>query len=274
MNPTSLSDKLVVLITGTSSGIGQACAARLQQHGYRVFGTSRQPQPDNGSFTTMVMDVDDDASVQSGIDRIVQQTGRLDVVVNNAGITYAGAIEDTSIAEAQAQFETNFFGVLRVCRTALPVMRQQRSGTIVNISSLAGVIATPFHGVYSASKFALEGLTEALRIEVAPFNIHVVSIRPGDARTHSVANRRRTSASQTNPAYHARFNRAVSKMEHDETHGQSPEAIADTLERILDARAPRAHYVVGPFVETLAARVKPFIPGGLFQWFIAKYYDS
>lgn len=144
----------VVLITGASSGIGQACAQHLHRRGYRVFGTSRQPQPDNGSFTMTVIDVDDEASVRRGIDQIIQQTGRLDVVVNNAGIVFAGAIEDTSIEEAKAQFETNFFGMLRACRAVLPVMRQQRSGTIVNISSLAGVIATPFHGVYSASKLA------------------------------------------------------------------------------------------------------------------------
>jgi len=154
MTSTLSHDARVVLITGASSGIGQACAQHLHQRGYRVFGTSRKAQSPGGSFTPIQMDVDDDAPVQYAIDQIIQQTGRLDVVVNNAGITFAGAIEDTSIEEAQAQFETNLFGVLRVCRAALPVMHQQRSGTIVNISSLAGVIATPFHGIYSASKLA------------------------------------------------------------------------------------------------------------------------
>ena len=154
MTSTLSLDTRVVLITGASSGIGRACAQHLHQRGYHVFGTSRQPQPDNGSFTMIPMDVDDEASVRRGIDQIIQQTGRLDVVVNNAGITFAGAIEDTSIEEAQAQFETNLFGVLRVCRAALPIMRQQRLGIIVNIGSLAGTIGVPFHGLYAASKLA------------------------------------------------------------------------------------------------------------------------
>ena len=272
MTSTLSHDARVVLITGASSGIGQACAQHLHQRSYRVFGTSRQARPDNGSFTMIPMDVDDDASVQHAIDQIIQQTGRLDVVVNNAGITFAGAIEDTSIEEAQAQFETNLFGVLRVCRAALPIMRQQRSGIIVNIGSLAGTIGVPFHGLYAASKFALEGFTEALRSEVEPFGIQVVLIQPGDTRTNSIATRRRTAQSQNQSVYHDRCHAAVAQMESDEGNGQSPEVIARALERILHSRSPRLRYQVGPFIELLAVRAKPFIPGKLFQWFIEKYY--
>ena len=218
------------------------------------------------------MDVDDDASVQHAIDQIVRQTDRLDVVVNNAGIVFAGAIEDTSIEEAKAQFETNLFGVLRVCRAVLPIMRQQRSGTIVNISSLAGMIGVPFHGLYAASKSALEGLTEALRSEVEPFGIQVVLIQPGDTRTNSIATRRRTAQSQNQSVYHDRCHAAVAQMESDERNGQSPEVIARALERILNSRSPRLRYKVGPFIELLAVRAKPFVPGKLFQWFVEKYY--
>lgn len=139
--------KRIVLITGASSGIGRVCAAHLHRRGYRVFGTSRQPQAARAdSFEMIQMDVDSDASVGQGIDLIMQKEGRLDVVVNNAGFAIAGAIEDTSIEEAKAQFETNFFGVLRVCRAALPIMRQQRSGYVINIGSLAGLAGIPFQG--------------------------------------------------------------------------------------------------------------------------------
>lgn len=164
----------IVLITGASSGIGKACAQHLQERGYEVFGTSRQPQAkaadlsepgtgqSSGSLEMIEMDVNDDDSVNQAIGTVFKKAARLDVVVNNAGFGLAGAIEDTSTLEAKSQLETNFFGVLRVCRAVLPIMRRQGSGYIVNISSLAGLISVPFQGLYSASKFALEGLRKSV----------------------------------------------------------------------------------------------------------------
>ena len=134
----------VVLITGASSGIGQACARHLAERGYRVFGTSRRPQPGTEDpFEMIAMDVTDEDSVRQGLATVLARAGRLDVVVNNAGFGFGGAVEDTSIGEAQELFETNFFGTLRVCRAVLPHLRERRRGTIVNISSLAGLIASP-----------------------------------------------------------------------------------------------------------------------------------
>src|SRR5579872_2559800 len=177
-----MKENRVALVTGASSGIGRACAELLAARDFRVYGASRHPLP-GSSFESLPMDVRDEESVTAGIASIVQREGRLDVIVNNAGIAIAGAVEDTSVEEAKDQFDVNFFGALRVCRAVLPVLRDQRSGTIVNIGSIGGLIALPFQGLYSASKFALEGLSESLRLEVAPFGIHVVLIEPGDQQT-------------------------------------------------------------------------------------------
>jgi NAD(P)-dependent dehydrogenase (short-subunit alcohol dehydrogenase family) len=218
------------------------------------------------------MDVDSDESVQGGIALVYEREGRLDVVVNNAGCHFAGAIEDTSIEEAKAQFETDFFGVMRVCRAALPIMRAQRSGTIINISSIGGLLGMPFQGLYSASKHAVEGMSEALSMEVRPFGIRVVLVEPGDMRTGVTAARRRTAQSLANAAYQARFGSAMQVVEHDETHGASPDQVARLVERIIRSRSPRLRYIVGPFYETVSVVAKKVLPPRLFEWIIAKYY--
>lgn len=260
----------VVLITGASSGIGQLCATHLHQHGYRVYGTSRRAF--TAPYAMLCMDVDDDASVQRGLEQIVAEAGRLDAVVNNAGYSLVGAVEETSVAEAQAHFDTNFFGALRVCRAALPVMRQQRHGYVVNISSLGGEIGLPFQGIYSATKFALEGMTEALRLEVRPFGIHAVLIQPGDCAT-GLTTSRRSAAESLNSAYQPQFAATVKRMREDETRGGSPIAVAYLLERILKSRSPKPRYRVGPFIEQLAVIAKPNLPGKVFDWLMRQFYQ-
>jgi NAD(P)-dependent dehydrogenase (short-subunit alcohol dehydrogenase family) len=273
----------VVLITGASSGIGQACANHLHQRGYRVYGTSRRaPSPAaEGSaaeqghsvpFAMIQMDVDSDISVERGLDAVLESEGRLDIVVNSAGFGIAGSVEDTSIDEAKAQFETNFFGVLRVCRAVLPVMRRQRRGYIVNISSMAGVIGIPFQALYSASKFALEGMTEALRMEARPFGIHVVLIEPGDFHTQFTAHRRKTLESQRSSVYSERFDIALGVMEADETSGPPPDKIAYLLERIINTPSPRLRYPIGPMSERIAITLKKVLPPRLFEWGVMAYY--
>ncbi len=268
----------VILITGASSGIGKACARHLAERGYRVYGTSRKITGDdpveNGSVCMIWMDVNDDRSVISGIDRVLQDAGRLDVVVNNAGFGIAGAIEDTSIEEAKALFETNLFGVLRVCRAVLPKMRGQGSGTIVNISSLAGRIGLPYQGLYSATKFAVEGLTEALRMEAKPFGIKVVLIEPGDFRTGFTDNRVHTAASTEDSAYQERFQRTLRVAESDEEKGSSPEKIARLLYRILQDSSPKVRYSTGEVLQRAAAIIKGILPSKLFEWGLMKYYKA
>ncbi len=266
----------VILITGASSGIGKACARYMAEHGYRVYGTSRKITGDDpvedGSVRMVRMDVNDDRSVVSGIDRVLQDAGRLDVVVNNAGFGIAGAIEETSIEEVRALFETNLFGLLRVCQTVLPKMREQGSGIIVNISSLAGRIGLPYQGLYSATKFAVEGVTEALRMEVKPFGIKVALIEPGDFRTGFTDNRVYTAASKEDSAYQERFQRALKVAESDEEGGSSPERIARLLHRILQDSSPKVRYSTGEASQRVAAILKGILPSKLFEWGLMKYY--
>src|SRR5262245_34089783 len=180
-----MSDQRVVLITGASSGVGQSTARLLSQRGYRVFGTSRDParaEPISG-VELLSLDVRSDDSVQACVEAVFRRGGHLGVLSNNAGHELAGALEELSPDEARGQFETNFFGVVRMINAVLPFMRQRKAGQIVNVGSLSGLSPIPFLGMYSASKFALEGYTETLRQEVKPFGIRVSLTEAGFLRT-------------------------------------------------------------------------------------------
>lgn len=257
----------VVLVTGASSGIGKACAEHLAGRGFRVFGTQRRP-PDRGTGAVemIAMDVDDDASVARGIAAVVERAGRIDAVVNNAGHAITGAVEDTVIDEARAQLETNFFGVLRVCRAVLPLMRAQGGGHIVNISSLAGLLGLPFSGLYSASKFALEGMTESLRHEVRPFGIRVVLIEPGDFQSRLPQVRRTVSAAATNPAYQRAFAASKSQQDKDEAGAPTPEPVALLVERVLRDPSPALRYTVGMLGQRIVVPLKRLLPQRVFEW--------
>ena len=272
----------VVLITGASSGIGQACAEHLHRQGYRVYGTSRKaPWPSllhpseahpAESFVLLPLDVTQDSSVKQVVGAIWEHEGRLDVVVNNAGVALVGSVEDTSLEEAQAEFDTNFFGVLRVCRAVLPLMRQQQAGCIINISSIAATIGIPFQSVYSASKAALEGLTESLRMEVQPYGIRVVVVQPGDIDTGIAARRQKTEAVQGS-IYQERLDRALAVMEKDEMAGPPPETIAHLVEQIIETPHPRVRYIAAPLTEHGALALKKTLPSRVFEWALMKYYD-
>ncbi|MFN6565309.1 MAG: SDR family NAD(P)-dependent oxidoreductase [Nostoc sp. ChiSLP01] len=168
-----MTNQKVVLVTGASSGFGQLIAQKLAAVDYCVFGTSRKEHPPSQGVEMLRLDVTSDSSVQSCINGLVTRTKRIDVLVNNAGQIHASMIEETSLEQAKEIFETNFWGVVRVTNAVLPIMRQQRSGHIINMSSVAGLIGAPGQGFYSASKFALEGYSEALSVELDPFNIQV-----------------------------------------------------------------------------------------------------
>ena len=267
-----MSDKRVALVTGASSGIGRSCAELLAARGLRVYGASRLPQP-HAAFESLRMDVRKDASVDGAVAEIINREGRLDVVVNNAGIAIAGAVEDTSVEEAKDQFEVNFFGVLRVCRSVLPILREQRSGCIVNIGSIGGLVAIPYQGLYSASKFALEGLSESLRMEVRRFGVHVVLIEPGDHRTSITQNRRSTAASRSSRVYQDRFDRAIARMAADEQGGTDPGATARLLFRIINRSRPRLRYTVGPAAERGAVWLKRLMPYAVVEKAMSLYYS-
>lgn len=175
------------LVTGASSGIGEDTARKLQALGYVVYGAARRTDRLQALATDgirpLTMDVTDDASMTAGVDRILEETGRIDVLVNNAGYGSHGAIEDVPIDEARRQFEVNVFGLARLTQLVSPHMRAQGSGTIINISSIGGRLTTPLGGWYHATKYAVEALSDALRMELRPFGIDVVVVEPGAIRT-------------------------------------------------------------------------------------------
>jgi NAD(P)-dependent dehydrogenase (short-subunit alcohol dehydrogenase family) len=270
-------DSRVILITGGSSGLGAECVNYLASRGHRVYGTSRRaefPSNEGSSHDPLIipMDVCETASVEAAVAFILQREGRLDVLVNNAGIGHAGSIEDTSIEEGKAQLETNFFGVHRVCRSVLPVMRKQGAGMIVNISSIGGLITIPFQGFYCASKYALVALTESLRMEVKPFGIQVTLIEPGDFKTGLTANRVFAAASQNASAYADRQDAAIGALERDEQSGADPGDLAVLLAEIMDKKRVRPHYLAGMFFQKLAVWVKRVLPASVFEKLIMSYY--
>jgi len=257
-------DLKVVLVTGASSGIGQAIAHHLAARSWRVFGTSRIQTTAFDGIEMVPMDVDNDGSVERAVAVIVEKAGRLDAVVNNAGWALMGPIEDTPMADARAQMETNFFGVLRVCRAALPVMRQQRAGHIVNISSLGGMFGMPFSGIYSASKFAVEGLSESLRLETRRFGVRVVLIEPGDMRTQLPQRRRMVQALRHGSAYDESFARFQAKQSQDEAKAPTPDAVAALVERVLRDPRPAMRYSVGKWDQRMVVPLKRWLP---YRWF-------
>lgn len=263
----------VVLITGASSGIGLACANHLHSAAFRVYGTSRRPpgQFDCG-FSMIQVDVGDDESVGAAVDDIVSREGRLDAVINCAGYGLAGSIEDTSIEEAKAQFEPNFYGVMRMCRSVLPVMKDQKSGFIINIGSLAGQIGLPFQGIYSATKFALEGFSEALRLETRAYGVRTVLIEPGDYHTGFTDNRHISHLASGNSHYRKQFDTALAIMKSNEVGGPTPENIAALVFRILKKRSPRLRYLAGHLHQRLAFRLSKTIPHRIFAWIISRYF--
>jgi len=260
----------VVLVTGASSGLGGATAAHLASLGHRVYAASRRGTVDRQSTAVaLAMNVDDETSVNAAIESVFLKEGRIDVVVNCAGFGIFGAIEDTSIAMAQSQFNTNLFGVLRVCRGVLPLMRSKGGGLIINVTSIAGELSLPFQGLYSATKFAVEGLSDALRVEVRPFGINVVLVQPGDFRTGFTDARR--VAGTDDSAYAARASHALAIAASDERAGADPHQLAVAIERIVASQRPNARYVVGPAEQQWLMRLRHVLPG---RWLIARHYGA
>ena len=270
-----MAENRVVLVTGASSGIGQACARHLAERGFQVFGTSRRAADGaaSGGVEMVAMDMDSDASVEAGVAAVLARAGRIDAVVNNAGWALAGAVEETPVDQARAQMETNLFGVWRVCRAVLPAMRAAGGGYIVNIGSIGGRVGLPFQAAYSASKFAVAGFTEALSGEVRPFGIHAVLVEPGNYRTGITASRRTAAAARGGSAYAAAFAKALEIITRDEHRGGDPQEVARLVHRILQTPSPRLRYLVGPAGERLAAAIgKTLLPGRTFERVVMRLY--
>lgn len=269
-----MSARKTVLITGASSGIGLACARVLADRGLRVFGSSRRPPPSEQPFEFVAMDVTDERAVVAAVEQVLAASGRLDVVINNAGHVLAGPLELTSIEEVHAQLDTNLLGPLRVVRAVAPHMRRQGSGLIVMVGSLGGLIGMPFQSAYSASKFALEGVTEALRHELRPFGVHATIVEPGDVAT-PITDKRRIAAALAEPhgaAYAETFRAIVDTYAREEREGVAAELVAARIARIIAHPRPRPRYAVGKLEQTAAVWLKRMLPARAFEWGIARYY--
>jgi NAD(P)-dependent dehydrogenase (short-subunit alcohol dehydrogenase family) len=241
-----------------------ACAERLAATGWAVTGASRRGTGGTG-WTGLVMDVDDDAAVLAGIAEVIKREGRVDALVAAAGWGVAGAAEYTTIAEAKAQFETNFWGCVRVVQAVLPHMRAQHSGRIVLISSIGGVIGIPFQAYYSASKFALEGFAESVAYEVAPFGVHITLVQPGNFATDFTASRKLAAGGAGDSAYAAAMTKAVSLMERDEANGAAPDLVAASVQRVLSASRPPRRISVGKAAERAGVVAKRLLPFRVFE---------
>jgi NAD(P)-dependent dehydrogenase (short-subunit alcohol dehydrogenase family) len=241
-----------------------ACAERLAATGWAVTGASRRGTGGTG-WTGLVMDVDDDAAVLAGIAEVIKREGRVDALVAAAGWGVAGAAEYTTIAEAKAQFETNFWGCVRVVQAVLPHMRAQHGGRIVLISSIGGVIGIPFQAYYSASKFALEGFAESVAYEVAPFGVHITLVQPGNFATDFTASRKLAAGGAGDSAYAAAMTKAVSLMERDEANGAAPDLVAASVQRVLSASRPPRRTSVGKAAERAGVAAKRLLPFRVFE---------
>ena len=255
----------VVLITGASAGIGQATADQLHREGWIVVGASRRGTS-SGGWTPLIMDVDDDESVRAGVAEVVARRGGLQAVVAGAGWGLAGAAEQTPIAQAKEQLETNFWGTVRVVQAAIPVMRRQGGGRLVLISSIGGILGIPFQSFYSASKFALEGFGEALSYEVAPFGIDVTLLEPGNVSTDFTASRRDVvPPPEGDDPYAAMVAKAVGLMARDEADGVPPSEVAAAISRVLSSRRPRRRVSVAKIDERVGIIGKRVLPYRLFE---------
>lgn len=266
-------EQKVILITGASSGIGKECANLLAKDGHIVYGTSRKPQKSESSnLHFLACDVTDKTSVEACVSQIVAEQGRIDVVLNNAGAGIVGALELTTKDEFDFQMNVNFEGVFNVCTAVIPILRTQRSGTIINMSSMGGVMGLPFQGLYSASKFAVEGFSEALRLELHPFNIKVVIIEPGDFDTGFTSNRMMSKLTQEHPDYKSQFATTLKLIEDNENNGSQPIKIARLVSKIANKKNPQFRYPIGNLVERLSIYVKRLVPGRIYQWILRVYY--
>lgn len=265
--------KKVILITGISSGFGKQTARLLAENGHTVYGTIRKMAVSDTSVHYLKMDLTDIESIKTAVSTVLVNEGRIDILINNAAMHSGGPVETSPIDTIHLQMETNFMGMANVIRQVLPAMRQQGGGTIINFGSIGGLMGLPFQAFYSASKFAIEGLSEALRMEVKQFNINVIIINPGDFRTNNSANRRNFLVpAGSNDAYRDQFDKSLSIIENDESKGWEPVVLARKIVKIVNCNNPRQRYIIASFEQKLAVVLKYILPGKLFRMILQDHY--
>jgi NAD(P)-dependent dehydrogenase (short-subunit alcohol dehydrogenase family) len=262
----------VVLITGGSSGIGKSIGEFLHHKGFTVYGTSRNPeQVSNSVFPLLALDVRNIQSIQTAVNQVIATTGRLDILVNNAGVGITGPIEETPTEEIKNNFETNFFGPIEVIKATLPQMRSQKSGLIINITSIAGYMGLPYRGVYSASKAALEIITESLSMEIKPFGIHITNVAPGDFATNIASGRFHAPVIQGS-AYEIPYGNNLKTMNEHVDSGGNPNQMAEAIYKIIQTPNPRIHYKVGAFMQKFSVVLKRILPDKVYEKMLMNHY--
>lgn len=262
----------VVFITGASSGIGKAIGEFLFHKGYTVYGTSRNPEKViNSIFPLIALDVRSVESIEHAIQKVVSISKRIDVVINNAGVGITGPIEEIPTEEILNNFETNLFGPIEVMKAVLPQMRLQKSGLIINITSIAGYMGLPYRGIYSASKGALELITESLRMEVKQFGIHITNVAPGDFVTNIAAGRFHAPLVKGSP-YEIPYGNTLKMMDEHVDSGSDPNKMAAAIFMIIQNPNPNVHYKIGVFMQKFSIVLKRILPDKLYEKMLMKHY--
>lgn len=262
----------VVLITGGSSGIGKSIGEFLHNKGFVVYGTSRNPEGIlNSVFPLVVLDVRDAGSIQAAVNKVIAISGKLDVVINNAGVGITGPLEEIPTSEIKNNFETNFFGPIEVMKAVLPQMRQQKSGLIINVTSIAAYMGLPYRSVYSASKGALELITEALRMEVKSFGIRITNVAPGDFATN-IASGRFHAPLIKGSAYEIPYGNTLKMMDEHVDSGSNPNDMAVAVYDIIQSNNPKIHYKVGAFLQKFSIVLKRLLPDKIYEKMLMNHY--
>nr|WP_309759589.1 SDR family oxidoreductase [Flavobacterium sp.] len=262
----------VVLITGGSSGIGKSMGEYLHLKGFIVYGTSRNPDRiSNSVFPLVTLDVRDTESIQAAVAKVIALTGRLDVVINNAGIGITGPLEEIPMQEIKNNFETNFFGPIAVMQAVLPQMRAQQSGLIINITSIAAYMGLPYRSIYSASKGALELVTESLRMEVKSFGIAITNVAPGDFATNIAAGRFHAPVLKGS-AYEQTYGTSLKSMDAHVDNGGNPNEMAAAIYSIIQNPSPKIHYKVGALIQKFSIVLKRILPDKVYEKMLMNHY--
>lgn len=262
----------VVLITGGSSGIGKSIGEYLTERSFKVYGTSRNPEKyTNSKFVVLKLDVKNIETIQGTIQAIIEKEGRIDVVINNAGAGITGAIEEIPEAEIKANFDINFFGPINVIKAVLPQMRKQHAGLIINITSIAGYMGLPYRGIYSASKGALELITEAFRMEIKDFNIKMTNMAPGDFATNIASGRYHAPVLENSP-YKTPYGNTLNLMNTHVDSGSDPVIMAKAVLKVINTENPKGHYKVGEFMQKFSIVLKRILPDKIYEKMLMNHY--
>ncbi len=263
----------VVLITGASSGIGQAIAQHLVQQAYTVYGTSRNPKnPIEQKVYMLSLDVTKPETILTAVQTLLEKEGKIDYLINNAGMGITGPLEETPDTEIKRVFETNYFGALEVIKAVLPAMRSQRSGMIINITSIAGYMGLPYRGIYSATKGALGITTEAYRMELKEFNVKMTTVAPGDFATNIAAGRYHAPLLENSP-YRENYKNTLSLMDKHVDDGMNPLVMAKVIHRVMNTKNPKVHYRVGFFMQRFSIALKRILPDTWYEKLLLNHYD-